>query len=76
MGKLELIKGDGDMLLGGELLTLNELSEILKIKPKTIRQWVYQGKIPSLKINGLLRFGNRDIEVWLHSHRRSGQLCS
>ena len=75
MGKLELIKRDDDVLLGGELLTLDELSVILKIKPKTIRQWVYQGKIPSLKINGILRFGNRDIEAWLHSHRRSGQAC-
>ena len=75
MGKLELTTWQGDRLLDGELLTLDELSEILKIKPKTIRQWVYQGKIPSLKINGLLRFANSDIEVWLHSLRRSGQAC-
>lgn len=75
MGKLTLIKGQDDRLLGRELLTLDELSEFLKIKPKTIRQWVYQGRIPSLKINGLLRFGNQDIEVWLHKQRRNGQAC-
>ena len=73
MGKLEVINGDNDTLLGGRFLTLDELSVILKIKPKTLRQWVYQGRIPNLKINGLLRFERRDIEAWLLSQRRSGQ---
>ena len=49
----------------GDLLTITEVAALLKAKVKTIRQWVYQGKIPSLKINGLLRFSKIRLECWI-----------
>lgn len=73
MTKIEMIKGASQNLKLGELLTLEELSEILKTKQKTIRQWVYQGKIPSIKVNGLLRFAVTEIESWLRPKMRGGQ---
>jgi excisionase family DNA binding protein len=75
MTKIEMIKGKTQNLNVGELLTIDELSEILKTKQKTIRQWVYQGKIPSIKINGLLRFASAEIESWISHQARGGQAC-
>ena len=49
----------------GELLTVDDVAGLLKARSKTIRQWVYQGKIPSLKINGLLRFSRHQLDSWI-----------
>ena len=35
------------------------------VKPSTLYTWVAQGKMPALKIHGVLRFRRDDIEAWL-----------
>ena len=47
------------------LLTVQDLSKRLQIKSSTLYAWVAQGKIPSLKLNGLIRFNPSTIEGWL-----------
>ena len=47
------------------LLTTREVADRLASKEKTIRQWVYQRKIPYLKINGLVRFDAKTIDQWI-----------
>ena len=54
-------------------MTIADVSVLLCIKEKTIRQWIYQGKIPSIKINGLVRFRKRDIDTWIEALARSRQ---
>jgi excisionase family DNA binding protein len=56
------------------LLTVKTLSHRLQIKPSTLYAWASQGKLPSLKIHGLLRFEEEAITAWLESFRtaRSG----
>lgn len=76
MTKIDRVMDKNQNLGIGELLTIDELASILKTKEKTIRQWVYQGKIPSIKVNGLLRFGLREIQSWLSlGSRGGGQAC-
>ncbi|MFQ5834579.1 MAG: helix-turn-helix domain-containing protein [bacterium] len=53
-----------------ELLTIQELSKILKISPKTIYRLVHEDSIPHLKIGGSIRFNQRQIEVWLQRKSR------
>ena len=48
-----------------QLITIKELSEILKVKKKTLYQWALLGQIPSLKLNGVLRFDLEDIMQWI-----------
>ena len=57
-----------------KLLTVKELSEILKVKIKTLYQWAELGQIPCIKLNGSLRFDLDDIEKWLASCKKSN--CS
>jgi excisionase family DNA binding protein len=47
------------------LLTVKDMATRLQVKEKTIYAWASQGKIPSVKINGVIRFDAREIEQWL-----------
>jgi excisionase family DNA binding protein len=47
------------------LLTIRDLAKELQIKSSTLYAWVAQGKIPSLKINGLIRFDPSTIDRWV-----------
>jgi len=33
------------------LLTLDEAAEILKVKPRTVRYWIYSGKLNQVKLS-------------------------
>ena len=49
--------------------TVKDLAARLQVKDKTIYAWVSQGKIPCVKVNGVIRFDPEDIEHWLqHCH--------
>ena len=47
------------------LLTVKDLATRLQVKDKTIYAWASQGKIPSVKINGVIRFDAGEIEPWI-----------
>ena len=49
------------------LLTIRDLAKQLQVKSSTLYAWVAQGKIPSLKINGLIRFDPDTIDRWVKS---------
>ena len=46
------------------LMTITDVSAWLGVKEKTVRQWIYQDRIPSLKINGIVRFSYNALTVW------------
>jgi excisionase family DNA binding protein len=47
------------------LLTVNDMASRLQVKDKTLYAWVSQGKIPYVKLNGVIRFDPGEIEQWL-----------
>jgi len=47
------------------LLNVKKVSEWLLVKPSTVYVWVAEGKIPALKIHGVIRFQREQIEAWL-----------
>ena len=51
------------------LLTIKEVATRLQIKPSTLYAWAAQGRIPCLKIHGLVRFRKDEIDQWLESFR-------
>lgn len=53
------------------LLTVSELASHLHIKPSTLYAWAAQGRIPSLKIHGLLRFRQETINQWVASFEQA-----
>ncbi len=46
-----------------ELLTAVEVAQMLKLSPRTVREWAWRQKIPSVKVLGALRFRREDIEA-------------
>ncbi len=45
-----------------ELLTINEVSKILKVSRRTINHWVKQGRLPHVRLsNRILRFKASEI---------------
>ena len=51
------------------LLTIKEVAPCLQIKPSTLYAWAAQGRIPCLKIHGLVRFQKDEIDQWLERFR-------
>lgn len=55
------------------LLTIQELSQILKISKKTIYGWVHDNYVPYMRLGGAVRFRERDIETWLNKRTKEGR---
>ena len=47
------------------LMTIEELAEYLRVKKRTIYDWVKKGKIPAVKAVGQWRFKKDTIDAWL-----------
>ena len=52
------------------LLTVAELAEYLQVKPRTIYQWVWRNRIPSLRAGSTVRFRRAEIDDWLARRNR------
>lgn len=54
------------------LWTVKDIVQQLQLKPSTVYAWAAQGRIPALKIHGLLRFRPEEVAQWVESFRHSG----
>lgn len=50
-----------------QLMTIEEVAEYLRVKRRTIYDWVKKGKIPAVKTVGQWRFQREKINAWLES---------
>ena len=56
------------------LLTTREAAAFLRIVPGTIHQWVHQGRLKPLRLNGyVLRFRLSDLEALLDTNNARGK---
>ncbi len=53
------------------LLTLEEVAERLAVAPKTIRDWLREGKLKGLKVGKLWRVREQDLEAFLAEAERA-----
>lgn len=51
-----------------DIMTIEEVSKYLKMKPQTIYTWAQNGKIPAAKIGKEWRFRKSIIDEWFNSH--------
>jgi len=57
-----------------DLLTLKEVSKMLRLSPPTLYKLLKEGKIPAVKIGTQWRFHRKEILEWLEGSRvRPGQ---
>lgn len=51
-------------------LTVDEASEILRVKRQTIYKWICQRKIPSISVGGRTLFDEQELLAWISSGKR------
>lgn len=51
----------------GGLMTIEDLSQYLKVTRRTIYDWLKHNKIPAVKLVGQWRFKRDKIDAWLDS---------
>jgi len=44
-----------------QIYTTEEVAKILKVAPVTVKRYIAENKIPSIKFNGLRRFKSKDL---------------
>jgi len=49
------------------LLTVEEAAGVLRVAPKTLRNWVSLRAIPFVRVGGCLRFDGPALQRWLES---------
>lgn len=54
-----------------ELLTPEQVAEMLQVKLSTLYSWTHQRRIPHLKVGRLVRFTQSDLEEWLQGKQRA-----
>ena len=57
----------------GNLLTPEQICERYQMKKCTLYQWTSKNVIPHLKIRGMVRFRELDIEKWEESNLESSK---
>lgn len=53
-----------------KLLDVEELAAYLKLKKQTIYNWLNQRKISGIKLGGVWRFDQREVDKWLKARSR------
>ncbi len=56
-----------------ELLTVDQMAELLQVKKSTLYSWTHQGWIPHVKVGRLVRFRREAVEAWLKTREVNGR---
>lgn len=62
------IKTVSDENLSLELMNVQETAEFLRLKVSTLYTWVYQKKIPHIKLHGKLLFSKQELAILIASN--------
>jgi excisionase family DNA binding protein len=71
MTKLKEPKIDAAPAIGDRLLTLREAAEVLRLNPRTVREYVQRGEIEGRIIGGRWRFRRTDLDAFFANAPRN-----
>ena len=57
----------------GEILTLRQVAEFLKVTDRTIYRLAAAKKIPAFKVGGIWRFSKAEITEWIQQQTQGGK---
>ena len=57
-----------------QYLSIEEISQRLRISPETVRRWVRAGELPAVKIARQWRIAETEIKEYLAGHQAGGIL--
>ena len=53
-----------------EIMTIEEVAQYLRVKKRTVYEWLKNGKIPAIKAVGQWRFKKSKIDAWLDNSQQ------
>ena len=53
----------------GDILTIKEVGEYLKVTERTLYRLAQEGKIPAFKVGASWRFKRADIDAWIEGQK-------
>jgi excisionase family DNA binding protein len=56
-----------------EILTLNEVAQLLKVADKTVYTMAQKAEIPAFKVRGQWRFKRADIDRWIEEQKAASR---
>ncbi len=56
-----------------KLLTVEELSDKLKVGKSTVYRWVHYDYIPHVKLGSSVRFSEKAVDRWLRARESQGR---
>jgi len=59
--------------MNGDILTIPELAELLRVAEKTVYTLAQRGEIPAFKVGGQWRFSRSAIQSWIENSSRGGK---
>jgi excisionase family DNA binding protein len=57
----------------GDLLTVEEAADILRVSPKTVREWMRKDQLASLRVGKQWRILRQDLESFVMASKRTAQ---
>ena len=51
------------------LMTAKQVANLLNCRTSSVYAWANAGKIPALKLNGILRFDPMEIDIWVQQSK-------
>jgi excisionase family DNA binding protein len=58
----------------GEILTLRQVADFLKVTERTIYRLAAAKQIPAFKVGGTWRFSRADIHQWIQHQQKNGKV--
>lgn len=52
-----------------KLMTTKQVADLLNCRASSVYAWAKEGRIPALKLNGILRFDPVEIDLWVKQSR-------
>ena len=62
--------------MSGEILTIEEVADYLRVSERTVYEWAQKGEIPAGKIGTVWRFKKNDLEAWVDERIASPKTSS
>ncbi len=56
--------------MDGEILTIREVADFLKVNERTVYRLAAAKKIPAFKVGNAWRFKKHDIEAWINQQTK------
>lgn len=53
-----------------QLMTVTEVSEILKVRKETVYSWIKQGELACIRLDKLVRVDERDLVDFINKHKQ------